>query len=140
MSDPETIGQLKVRYDRLQDRAKYVGAGVAVTALFGIGDISGKLLERADRWLSALVVTLLLAAGGSLTLAYAGYRGLKRDVEKLEAEGQVDDDSAVPPCLTRPDFPGSMYLLGLLLIVVAAILIIVGVWWGALVTTNAPAK
>ena len=111
-----------------------------MTALFGIGDISGKLLERADRWLSALVVTSLLAAGGSLTLAYAGYRGLKRDVEKLEAEGLVDDDSVVPPCLMRRNFPGTMYLLCLLLIVVAAVLIIVGVWWGALVTTNAPAK
>ncbi|RPF28924.1 hypothetical protein EDD32_3475 [Georgenia muralis] len=107
-------------------------AGVGGLSVIGTGDLAGNNLNV---WWAAVVVTLLLAAGGCLGMSWStfghGERVLKSAMDK---DSTLKDSAWVKGDRYDPERGEALYRAGTILIALAGACLVIAFWWSAVAT------
>lgn len=123
-----TNGRRHAHYEWRAQTSLTLLAGVGGLSVIGAGDLAGNNLNA---WWAALVVTLLLAAGGCLGMSWStfshGERVLKSAMEK---DSTLKDKAWTSGAQYDPDGE-NLYRAGTIAIVLAGAALVIAFWWSA---------
>jgi hypothetical protein len=123
---PDTYGIRADKYERRAQMAVWVAAGIAALVAF----IGARALDRAPGVLTALVFTIVVAAGFFLAFARVGFEWrateIKRGIKTDPALERAPLDAEDQPWPAVPEF---FWTACLILIGVGWVIMLVGIWW-----------
>src|SRR3954447_16563340 len=126
---PDTYKDRLRQYKRRESLTIWVGAGLAGFIALLTGDVLVNILRDAPPWLSALLVTSIVAGGSALGLARVKFEWAATTIQRKVADRTVSTGDSIPSDDEWPKSAEGWWMASLWCLVVAGVLMIIGVWW-----------
>jgi len=94
VADPTNVGELRNRLISAEQQIRAVGLGVAGLIALAFGSLTPLIAANAPRWLTGVLVTLIVLAAGLLARAWIAMRNAGVGIDGLDGSNVLTADPA----------------------------------------------